>query len=171
MIFPALSIIVAKTLYDWLVPIWKERVVAGLAGVACLTALFVNSTPFQVKVTLKESSNGVRQLASIIKLNIPENEMLGNFKLDFWRPKHSMLFYSDRDMEPPINKEELLRQSQHNPKKMWLSGTAEFESLNAQAPGYFYLIQANSKYAFFTSSQNRDFVLYDFSGMKIPNVK
>jgi 4-amino-4-deoxy-L-arabinose transferase-like glycosyltransferase len=171
MIFPALSIIVAKTLYDWLVPVWKERVVAGLAGVACLTALFVNSTPFQVKVTLKESSNGVRQLASIIKLNIPENEMLGNFKLDFWRPKHSMLFYSDRDMEPPINKEELLRQSQDNPKKMWLSGTAEFKSLNTQAPGYFYLIQANSKYAFFTSSKNRDFVLYDFSGMKIPNVK
>ena len=171
MIFPALSIIVAKILYDWLVPMWKERVVAGLAGVACLTALFVNSTPFQVKVSLKESSNGVRQLASIVKLNIPENEMLGNFKLDFWRPKHSMLFYSDRDMEPPINKEELLRQSQHNPKKMWLSGTAEFKSLNTQAPGYFYLIQANSKYAFFTSSQNRDFVLYDFSGMKIPNVK
>ena len=171
MIFPALSIIVAKTLYDWLGPAWKERVVGVLAGVACLTALFVNSTPFQVKVTLKESSNGVRQLASVIKLNIPENEMLGNFKLDFWRPKHAMLFYSDRDMEPPINKDELLRQSQHNPKKMWLSGTAEFKTLNAEVPGVFYLIQANSKYAFFTSSQNRDLVLYDFSDMKIPNVK
>ena len=171
MIFPALSIIVAKTLYDWLGTAWKERIVGGLAGVACLTALFVNSTPFQVKVSLKESSNGVRQLASIIKLNTPENEMIGNFKLDFWRPKHAMLFYSDRDMEPPINKEELLRQSQHNPKKMWLSSTAEFKTLNAQAPGYFYLIQANSKYAFFTSFQNRNFVLYDFSGMKIPNVK
>jgi 4-amino-4-deoxy-L-arabinose transferase-like glycosyltransferase len=171
MIFPALSIIVAKTLYDWLRPAWKETVVVGLAGVACLTALFVNATPFQVKVTLKESSNGVRQLASIIKLNIPENEMIGNYKLDFWRPKHAMLFYSDRDMEPPINKKELLRQSQHNPKKMWLSDTAEFKALNSQVPGYFYLIQSNSKYAFFTSSQNREFVRYDFSGMKIPNVK
>jgi 4-amino-4-deoxy-L-arabinose transferase-like glycosyltransferase len=171
MVFPVLSIIVAKTLYDWLRPAWKEKVVGGLAGVACLTALFVNATPFQVKVTLKESSNGVRQLASIIKLNTPEKEMIGNYKLDFWNPKHAMLFYSDRDMEPPINKKELLRQSKQNPKKMWLSSAAEFKALNKQASGDFYLIQANSKYAFFTSSQNRDFVLYDFSGMKIPNVK
>jgi hypothetical protein len=101
MIFPALSIIVAKILYDWLESAWKEKVVGGLAGVACLTALFVNASPFQVKVTLKEGSNEVRQLASIINLNVPENEMIGNFKLYFWRPKHAMLFYSDRDMEPP----------------------------------------------------------------------
>ena len=47
----------------------------------------------------------------------------------------------------------------------------EFKKLNSQAPGNFYLIQANSKYALFTSSKNRDFVLYDFSGMDIPNVK
>lgn len=171
MIFPALSIIVAKTLHDWLGAVWKERVLSGLVGVACLTALFVNSTPFQVKVSLKESSKGVRQLASVIKLNTAENEKIGNFKLDFWRPKHAVMFYSGRDMEPPINKEELLRQSQQNPKKMWLSSTAEFKTLNAQAPGYFYLIQANSKYALFTSFKNRGFVLYDFSGKKIPSVK
>ncbi|MBC8282600.1 MAG: glycosyltransferase family 39 protein [Nitrospinae bacterium] len=171
MVFPALSIIVAKTLHDWLGSTWKERVVGGLVGIACLTTLFVNSTPLQVKVTLKESSKGVRQLASVIKLNVPENEKIGNFNLDFWRPKHAMLFYSDRDMEPPVNKKELLRQSKQNPRKMWLSSTAEFKTLKAQAPGQVYLIQANSKYAFFTSFQNRDFVLYDFSGMKIPNVK
>ena len=110
-------------------------------------------------------------MASVIKLNTTENEKVGNFKLDFWRPKHAVMFYSGRDMEPPINKEELLRQSQQNPKKIWLSGTAEFKTLNAQAPGYFYLIQANSRYAFFTSFKNRDFILCDFSGMKIPNVK
>ena len=171
MIFPALSIIVAKTLHDWLGVQWKERVVGGLAGVACLTTLFVNATPFQVKVTLKTPSKGVRQLASLINLNVSENEKIGNFKLDFWRPKHSVLFYSDRDLEPPINEKEILRQVQTNPQKMWLSRTYQFKALDAQSPGEFYLIQANREYAFFTSIQNRDFVLYDFSEVKVPHIK
>ena len=42
---------------------WKEKVLSWLAGVGCLTALFVNSTPFEVKVTLSESSKEVRHLA------------------------------------------------------------------------------------------------------------
>ena len=66
MIFPALSIIVAKTFSDWLNTKSKEKLLAGLGGIACLTALFVNSTPFQVKVTLTESSKEVRHLASIM---------------------------------------------------------------------------------------------------------
>jgi 4-amino-4-deoxy-L-arabinose transferase-like glycosyltransferase len=172
MIFPALSIIVAKTFSDWLDAVWKERMITGLVGIACLTTLFVNATPIQAKVTLGSSSKEVRHLASIIKLNIPENIKIGNFKLSYWNPKHAMLFYSDRDLEPPVTKkEELLMQSQSNPKKMWLTGTSQFKSLNSQTPGSFYLIQANSKYAFFTSSGNRDFVKYDFSEMKIPHVK
>ena len=60
MIFPALSIIVAKMFSDWLSTLWKERLVAGMAGMACLTALFVNSTPFEAKVTLIENSKEVR---------------------------------------------------------------------------------------------------------------
>jgi len=54
---------------------------------------------------------------------------------------------------------------------MWLSNSAQFNSLKSQMPNTFYLIQANSKYAFFTSSKNRGFVQYDFSSMKIPNIK
>ncbi|MEK9628494.1 MAG: glycosyltransferase family 39 protein [Nitrospinota bacterium] len=172
MIFPALSIIVAKTFADWLSPVWKEKVLAGLAGVACLTTLFVNSTPLQAKVTLSQSSKEVRHLATLINLNVPENQLLGNYKLSYWNPKHALLFYSDRDMEAPVsNKEELIKQSTQNPQKMWLSNSDEYKKLNSQAPGQFYLIQANSKYAFFTSSQNRDSVLYDLSGRKLPNVK
>jgi len=172
MIFPALSIIVSKTLYEWLTPLWKERLMVGLVGTACLTALFVNATPFQAKVTLAESSKEVRHLASIIKLNIPENEKIGNFKLSFWNPKHAVLFYSDRDLESPITKQkDLEKRLQENPKKMWLSNSNEFKDLNSQLPGKLYLIQGNSKYAFFTSSQNREFIKYDFSGIKVPNVK
>ena len=172
MIFPALSIITAKTFSDWLDSRWKNRMIGGLAGIVCLTALFVNATPIQVKVTLGESSKEVRQLASIIKLNIPKNIKIGNFRLSFWNPKHAMLFYSDRGLENPVtDMDELLKQLQSNPKKMWLSNSAEFKALQSRLPNTFYLIQANSKYAFFTSIQNRDFVRYDFSGMKIPNVK
>ena len=172
MIFPALSIIVAKMFSDWLSTLWKERLVAGMAGMACLTALFVNSTPFEAKVTLSENSKEVRQLASIIKLNIPENEKIGNFKLSYWNPKHSMLFYSDRDLESPVtDKIQLLKQLKNNPKKMWLSDAKEFKTLNLKNPGIFYLIMSNSKYAFFTSSQNRNLIKYDFSGTKFPNIK
>jgi len=172
MIFPALSIIIAKTFYEWLTPLWQERLMRGLLGTACLTALFINTTPFQVKVTLAESSKEVRHLASIIKLNIPKNEKIGNFKLSFWNPKHAMLFYADRDLEAPItDQEDLKKQLQENPKKMWLSNSDEFKALNSQLPKKLYLIQGNSKYAFFTSSQNREFVKYNFSGIKVPNVK
>jgi hypothetical protein len=172
MIFPALAIIVAKTFSDWFDSRRKEQLTCGLAGIVCLTALFVNATPFLAKVTLGESSKEVRQLASIIKLNISENIKLGNFRLSFWNPKHAMLFYSDRGLESPIkDTEELLKQLKNNPKKMWLSNSAQFNSLKSQMPDAFYLIQANSKYAFFTSSHNRDFVKYDFSKIKIPNVK
>ena len=172
MIFPALSIIVAKTFSNWLDSRWKDQALGSLVGIACLTALFVNVTPFQAKVTLGESSKEVRQLASIIKLNIPESIKLGNFRLSTWNPKHAMLFYSDRGLENPINDmEELLKQLQSNPKKMWLSNSTQFKKLKSQMPDAFYLIQANSKYAFFTSSENRDFIQYDFSSMKVPNVK
>ena len=83
-----------------------------------------------------------------------------------------MLFYADRDLEAPItDQEELKKQLQENPKKMWLSNSDEFKALNSQLPKKLYLIQGNSKYAFFTSSQNREFVKYNFSGIKVPNVK
>ena len=172
MIFPALSIIVAKTFSDWLDSRRKDQVISGLAGVVCLTALFVNATPFQAKVTLGESSKEVRQLASTIKLNVQENIKLGNFRLSMWNPKHAILFYSDRGLESPItDTKKLLKQLQSNPKKIWLSNSAEFKALRSQMPDAVYLIKANSKYALFTSSQNRDFVQYDFSNMEIPNVK
>ncbi len=172
MIFPALSIIVAKTFSDWLSATSKKRLLASMTGVACLTALFVNSTPFEAKVTFSENSKEVRQLASIIRLNIPEHEKVGNFKLSYWNPKHAMLFYSDRELGPPVkNNEELLKQLKKNPKKMWLSNANEFKTLNSKAPGFFYLIMGNSKYAFFTSSKNRNFIKYDFSGTKFPNIK
>ncbi len=172
MIFPALAIIVAKTFSDWLDSRKKDQAISCLAGIVCLTTVFVNATPFQAKVTLAESSKEVRQLASIIKLNIPENIKIGNFRLSFWNPKHAILFYSDRALENPItDTDELLKQLQSNPKKMWLSNSAQFKALKSQMPEAFYLIQANSKYAFFTSSQNRDSIQYDFSSMKIPNVK
>ena len=83
-----------------------------------------------------------------------------------------MLFYSDRDLEGPItDKKDLQKQLHDNPKKMWLSNSNEFKALNLQFPGKLYLIQGNSKYAFFTSYQNKEFVKYDFSGIKVPNVK
>ena len=83
-----------------------------------------------------------------------------------------MLFYADRDLENPVSeKEELLKRLHKNPKKYWLSNSEEFKSLNAEFPDKFYLIMGNSKYAFFTSSQNRAMVNYDFSGIKTPNIK
>ena len=83
-----------------------------------------------------------------------------------------MLFYADRYIEEPVTKrEELLKRLHDNPKKYWLSSSDAFKSLDSEFPGKFYLIMGNSKYAFFTSSQNRALVNYDFSGMKTPNVK
>ena len=83
-----------------------------------------------------------------------------------------MLFYSDRDLEGPINdKKDLKKQLQNNPKKMWLANINEYKALSFQYPKQLYLIQSNSKYAFFTSSKNREFVKYDFSEIRVPNVK
>lgn len=172
MIFPALSIIIAKTFFDGLDSNWKDRLVGGLAGVACLTALFVNATPFQAKVTLGNSSKDVRQLASVIQLNTPKNMKIGNFGLSAWNPKHALLFYSDRVLDLPLTDTgEILKQMKADPKKLWLSNVSGFKVLKNLAPDGLHLIQANGKYAFFTSSKNRDPIHYDFSAMKTPPVK
>jgi len=58
-----------------------------------------------------------------------------------------------------------------NPEKTWLTSIGEFRKLVDQYPNTIYLIQANNKYAFFTSIKNRESIRYDFSEMRLPIVK
>ncbi|MEE9258350.1 MAG: glycosyltransferase family 39 protein, partial [Nitrospinaceae bacterium] len=56
MIFPALALVTAKTFSEWLSEERRERCLPYMAGIILLTVLFVNATPFQVKVTLGQNS-------------------------------------------------------------------------------------------------------------------
>ena len=173
LMFPALAIITAKTISDWLEPEKKGRALGIMAGVIAATILFVNTTPFQVKVTLAQSSKEVRELAAVINLNTSKIQAIGNYRLTPSNPRLAMLFYSNRDIESAVirDPEKLLMPLSSTPEKTWLSSIVEYRKLASQHPDKVYLIQANSKYAFFTSMKNRENVRYDFSAMQLPLIK
>ena len=173
MIFPALAIVTARTISTWMGTERKNQALVIMTGVICATALFVNATPFPVKVTLTQNSKEVRELAAIINLNIPLDHKIGSYRLTPSNPRLAMLFYSNRVMEGPIseNSEKLMAAMSSNPEKVWLTSTGEFKKLVDQYPNTIYLIQANNKYAFFTSIKNRENIEYDFSEMRLPVIK
>ncbi len=173
MMFPALAIVTAKTISEWLGPDKKNRALGIMAGVIAVTILFVNTTPFQVKVTLAQSSKEVRELAAVINLNTPKNQAIGNYGLSPSNPRLAMLFYSNRALESSVirDPEKLMMSLSSTPKKTWLSSIGEFRKLASQHPNKVYLIQANNKYAFFTSIENRENIRYDFSAMRLPIIK
>ena len=179
MIFPALAIVTAKTISDWLEPQKKDHALGIMTFVILATILFVNVTPFKAKVSLTQSSKEVRELAAIINLNTSANQTIGNFNLTASNPKLAMLFYSNRIIEHPLtvngsilsNPEELITAMNLNPEKTWLSSIAELRKLTFKFPNEIYLIQANSKYAYFTSIKNRSNIRYDFSEMVSPLIR
>jgi len=165
MMFPALAIITAKTISEWLGPDKKNQALAIMAGVIATTILFVNATPFRVKVSLDQQSIEVRELAAIINLNTPENQRIGNYHLSLYNPRLTMLFYANRVIELNVtnNADKLIMALSSSPRKVWLSSINEFRKLTAQYPDKIYLIQANNRFAFFTSMENRKNIRYDFS--------
>jgi 4-amino-4-deoxy-L-arabinose transferase-like glycosyltransferase len=142
MIFPALAIVTAKTTGDWLQEGWKEKSVE------------------------------VRQLAAVIHLNTPSDQKLGNYRLSTHNPRNALLFYSDRYMDDPISDVlELLSRVDTQPGSTWLTSPDQFKKLQEGHPNQFYLIQANRKYAYFTSVKNKQNIRYDFSGMTLPLIR
>ncbi|MGY8760797.1 MAG: ArnT family glycosyltransferase, partial [Nitrospinaceae bacterium] len=61
MMFPALAIINAKTISEWLGPDKKNQALAIMVGVIATTILFVNVTSFRVKVSLDQQTKEVRE--------------------------------------------------------------------------------------------------------------
>ncbi len=172
MIFPALAIVTAKTVGDWVSEAVKEKSLPWMVGVIMTTVLFVNVTPLQVKVTLSPNSVDVRQLAAVINLNTPPDQKLGNYRLSIHNPRNALLFYSDRFMDEPIvDSLKLLGRIENQPGSTWLTSVPEFQKLQQDYPGQFYLIQATRKYAYFTSVKNRESIRYDFSEMKVPMIR
>ena len=136
------------------------------------TVLFVNATPFQVKVTLRPNSVEVRQLAAVINLNTPPNQKLGNYRLSRHNPRNALLFYSDRYLDDPIAEPlKLLGRLGNQPESTWLASIHEFKKLQQGYADQLYLIQANRKYAYFTSVKNKNNIRYDYSGMTLPLVR
>ena len=173
MIFPALAIVTARTISTWMGTERKNQALVIMTGVIAATTLFVNATPFSVKVTLAQNSKEVRELAAIINLNTPADQNIGSFRLTPSNPRLAMLFYSNRVIKGSIsgNSEKLMTSMSSNPEKKWLTSIGEFRKLVDQYPKTIYLIQANKKYAFFTSIKNRENIRYDFSEMRLPIVK
>ena len=65
----------------------------------------------------------------------------------------------------------LIQKLDANPKGTWLSPVLKFEDLKKKFPQKFYLIYGNKKFAYFTSIENRENVVYNFSKMKLPIVR
>ena len=99
MIFPALAIINAKTISEWLGPDKKNQALAIMVGVIATTILFVNVTSLRVKVSLDQQTKEVREIAAIINLNTSKNQRVGNYRLSPYNPRLTMLFYANRIVE------------------------------------------------------------------------
>ena len=150
----------------------KNQALVIMTGVIAATALFVNTTPFQAKVTLGQSTKEIRELAAVINLNTSENQRIGNYRLQPYDPRLTVLFYANRLVELNVtHTNELIIALVSSPKKTWLTSPNEFRKLVTQHPNKVYLIQANNKYAFFTSVKNRENIRYDFSPIHLPVVK
>ena len=173
MIFPALAIITARTISAWMGTERKNQALVIIAGVIVATTLFVNATPFQAKVTLGQSTKEIRELAAVINLNTSENQRIGNYRLQPYNPRLTALFYANRLVELNVTSstDRLIMALASSPRKTWLTSTNEFRKLATQHPNKVYLIQANNKYAFFTSIKNRENIRYDFSAIRVPVVK
>jgi hypothetical protein len=165
MIFPALAIINAKTISEWLGPDKKNQALAIMVGVIVTTILFVNVTSLRAKVSLDQQTKEVREIAAIINLNTSKNQRIGSYRLGPYNPRLTMLFYANRIVElgKTGGPEILIVDLSSSPEKLWLTPIGEFRKLTAQYPDKAYLIHANSKFAFFTSMENRKNVRYDFS--------
>ncbi len=166
-VFPALAIIVSKTLGKWLLPAWKDKLLPWLIGGIMLTVLVINVTPIELKqaASLRRNSWEVRLLAPSIRLNTAEKTFLGNYKLPLWHPRNSILFYSDRWLADPVGQpEKVMASFEKNQRATWLSRMGEFRDLEKRFPGKLYLIQSQGPYAYFTALQYRDQIRYDFSG-------
>jgi hypothetical protein len=165
MMFPALAIINAKTISEWLGPDKKNQALTIMVGVIATTILFVNVTSFRVKVSLDQQTKEVREIAAIINLNTSKNQRIGSYRLSSYNPRLTMLFYANRIVElgKTSSPEKLIMALSSSPEKLWLTSIGEFRKLTTQYPDKAYLIHANNKYAFFTSMENRKNIRYDFS--------
>lgn len=165
--FPAMALVVAKTLGDWLTENRRELLFKVLVGTIMITAFLIGSTGIEPKnaSSLRQKSEWTRDLAAVVNLNTPLDEWIGNFKLRFYEePQTGINFYGDRYLEKPLDKpEELMAQVENLPHKTWLASIKEFKQLEQQYPGKLYLIHGNKRYAYFTSMQNKDNIQYDFS--------
>lgn len=177
--FPAMALVVSKTLGDWLTENWREKLLKFLVGAIMVVAFLLGSTAIELKnaSSLRQKAKWTRDLAAVVNLNTPQGEVVGNFKLglsenraanlasrSYGEPQTGLFFFGDRYLEEPIiQEEELMAQIESLPQKTWLAGIGEFKRLEKEYPGRLYLIQGNKKFAYFTSMQNRENIQYDFS--------
>jgi hypothetical protein len=165
-IFPAMALVVSKTLGDWLTENRREKLSKVLVGAVMFTAFLLGSTAIELKnaSSMRQKSEWTRDLAGVINLNTSPEDVVGNFRLGAYQPQFGLYFFGDRYLEEPIIKEEeLMAQIENLPQKTWLAGISEFKRLEKKYPGKLYLIQGNKKFAYFTSMQNRNNIQYDFS--------
>ncbi len=166
-IFPAMALITAKTISDWLDEKKKNQVLPYMVAIIMVTTLVINATPIEIQqaTSLRQNSQDVRRLAPVIRLNTPETMQLRGYKIDNWNPRNALLFYTDRGMYDPTydQPESVIGSFKNHPEAMWFTTVKEFKKLDSKFPGKLYLIQANGRYAFFTSAQYRDQVNYDFA--------
>jgi 4-amino-4-deoxy-L-arabinose transferase-like glycosyltransferase len=172
MIFPALGIITAHTLSGWLNNLHKEKILPWMIGIIMATALIINVTPVQIKVSLEQNNADIKNIAPFVNINTKPKEPIFNYGFSPWNPTQALAFYSERFLESPVkDAETLIQKLNENPKGTWLSPVSRFEELKNKFPGELYLIYSNQKIAYFTSIKNKENIIYNFSNMELPIVR
>ena len=166
-IYPALAIVTSSTISNWLTSERKDKLIPVMVGSVMVSSLLINSSAIEIRNAASLSKNSVfeRELISIIKGNTNRDEEIGNYKLRRRHPRNVVYFYGDRYIADPVNEANILFEiMETNPEKTWLARLKEFNKLYEISPEKLYLIQANKKYAYFTSSANKVNINYNLSG-------
>ncbi len=167
-IFPAMALMVSKVIGDSLTPVWRLKSTPYIIGVIMFVTFFIGGTNIEIKnaSSLNQKSEWTRNLAAVINLNTPIDGVVANYRIGNWQeePRTGLLFFADRYLVDPIFDEKILiDKTEKNPKMTWLTHIEVYQKLLEDYPDRFYLIQANKRYAYFTSKLNRDNIQYDFS--------
>ena len=166
-IYPALALVTSSTISNWLSDERKNRLLPFMIGSVMLSALLINSSAIEIRNAASLSKNSVfeRELISLIKGNTKNGEEIGNYKLRRRHPRNVVYFYGDRYIADPVNEvNKLFEALEANPGKTWLARLKDFNKLYEISPEKLYLIQANKKYAYFTSRANKFNISYNLSG-------
>ncbi len=161
--FPALAIAVAIPIQNLIARRDKERLAVAIVIVLfILNAGLVNLGPWTFGAPgLRQHSEDVRALAPWVKLNVPADRELLNYRLSTWVPRNAMLFYSERYMGDTVTDPAIVRSRLRiEPALNLIARPADYAVLADSLPGALTIVKQEGNLLYATAATRRGELLH-----------